>query len=329
MLSLALTFATLCYVGAQIPSPTFTSDVKLVHLDIQVTERHTGRILRSLTKEDFEIQDNDETRDIAVFEGEAVPLDAVLLMDTTGQIGRNPWGDYSEGLQAIVKQLRSGDRLAVISVGANKVFVRTGLTSDEGLITEAILQTLRDRAKLRRGRSLLYESLGEAAGLFGAKTPQVRRRVVIALTHNRAKPNQKKISRTTTALLEADATVLGLVVPGLEVRRGFRSQGVVLFPRPRTVYDESVPAGPEVLPEEHSLEPVAEDTGGELLRYGLNMVFAWSDVIDRLRSRYMAAFYAPASAKSGETRRITVRLTEAARKCGDCIVRARARYTVK
>lgn len=329
LLLLSAAVLTLPALAWQDPVPVFGSDVRLVHIDIQVTERGTGRVVRGLTKNDFELRDNGETRGIAVFETEGLPLDAVLVMDITGEIGRNPRRDYTEGLEAIVGELRTGDRLAVISADNREVYIRSGLTDDEEQAKVAIRASLRDRSKLRRGGALLYESLKQAAAVFEGKPTQARRRVVLVLTQNRTKPNRRKLDRSVSDLLEADATVMGLVVPAFRVRSGINTSVGVIF-RPPKVHKQSDPAAPNTLPEEHGLDPVADQTGGEILRFGVDVAFDWKDIMDRARSRYLAAFYAPPGARTGEVRQVSVRLTdEAARRCGDCLIRARARYTVK
>ncbi|HXG33071.1 MAG TPA: hypothetical protein VNJ11_06885 [Bryobacteraceae bacterium] len=52
--------------------------------------------------------------------------------------------------------------------------------------------------------------------------------------------------------------------------------------------------------------------------------------MERVRRRYLAGFYAPAEAATGEVREIRVRLRDQARaSCPNCVVRARSRYTVQ
>lgn len=82
------------------------------------------------------------------------------------------------------------------------------------------------------------------------------------------------------------------------------------------------------LPERGGLDPVAEDTGGEILRYSLSETPDWGAILRRVRERFLAGFCAPSG--SGNVRTLRVTLSARGRRaCPSCIVRARRAYVAR
>lgn len=325
--------------------PTFNSDVKLVNVDVQVTERGTGRVVDGLRKEDFEIRDNDEVRPLATFDSAQLPLDLILVTELTGEIGRNPGADFFKGLASIVDALHHGDRIGVVSFDDKTSEIRTPLTDDGERAETVLLNVLAERGKLKKGQgNALVDALADAAKLFGPRTAQPRRRAVLVLTHNRAKVDTTRRERVITDLLEANATVMGLVVPAIAIKRDRTPRFGTVFgpqtrPTPPVIISEKgspfPPGGPRgsgppnLHDDEHAVDAVVEATGGEMRHPPYATSVSWSETMERLRLRYMTGFYVPDNIKAGEIRHIQVRLTgKAAMSCTDCIVRGRSRYRV-
>ena len=67
-------------------APDGAVDVNLVLIDAQVIDSVSGQPLSELLrKSDFVLKDEGRVRDISVFEAENVPLDLVLVLDTSGE----------------------------------------------------------------------------------------------------------------------------------------------------------------------------------------------------------------------------------------------------
>ena len=69
--------------GAQ--QPTFKSGTQLVSLFATVTDAQK-RLVPSLTKEDFEILDNEKLQSIVFFQNEIQPITVVVMLDTSGSM---------------------------------------------------------------------------------------------------------------------------------------------------------------------------------------------------------------------------------------------------
>src|SRR6266849_10659373 len=65
--------------------PTFKSGTQLVSLFATVTDAQK-RLVPSLTKEDFEILDNEKLQSIAFFQNEIQPITVVVMLDTSGSM---------------------------------------------------------------------------------------------------------------------------------------------------------------------------------------------------------------------------------------------------
>jgi Ca-activated chloride channel homolog len=81
--ALALTGALSAVLFAQVP--TFKSGTEIVSLFVTVADAQ-GRLVPDLTKDDFEIYDNDKLQSIAYFENVIQPISVVVMLDTSGSM---------------------------------------------------------------------------------------------------------------------------------------------------------------------------------------------------------------------------------------------------
>ena len=79
-----LVVASAALLGQQQP-PMFTSGTDIVDLYVTVTDRN-NRLVRGLTQEDFEILDDGDVQEIAVFVNEVRPISVVVMLDTSASM---------------------------------------------------------------------------------------------------------------------------------------------------------------------------------------------------------------------------------------------------
>src|SRR5882762_2837459 len=65
--------------------PTFKSGTQLVSVFATVTDAQK-RLVPNLTKEDFEILDNEKLQPIVFFQNEVQPITVVVMLDTSGSM---------------------------------------------------------------------------------------------------------------------------------------------------------------------------------------------------------------------------------------------------
>jgi Ca-activated chloride channel family protein len=76
-------------VGTQdVQGPTFRSGARIVPLYVTVTDSQ-GRLVPDLTKEDFQILDNDKPQEISLFVNEVQPITVVVMLDTSASMTAN------------------------------------------------------------------------------------------------------------------------------------------------------------------------------------------------------------------------------------------------
>src|SRR5882724_1593282 len=83
LLTLALASATSPISLAQ--EPTFKSGTEIVSLFVTVADAQR-RLVPDLTKEDFEVSDNDKPQPIVYFENLVQPISVVVMLDTSGSM---------------------------------------------------------------------------------------------------------------------------------------------------------------------------------------------------------------------------------------------------
>jgi Ca-activated chloride channel family protein len=90
--------------------PTFRAGTKVVSLYATVTE--AGRLVPGLTREDFEILDNDKPQALTVFSNEVLPITVIVMLDTSGSMTASI-GILKAGAEQFLLRLLKGDRARV------------------------------------------------------------------------------------------------------------------------------------------------------------------------------------------------------------------------
>src|ERR1035437_7910776 len=84
----ALIVASVVTVASQQPSPVFRGGTQAVSLFATVTDA-TGRLIPDLTKDDFEIFDNNKPQPVTLFVNDVQFIKVVVLLDESGSMVNN------------------------------------------------------------------------------------------------------------------------------------------------------------------------------------------------------------------------------------------------
>jgi VWFA-related protein len=103
-----------CTLG-QNAVPNFKVDVPLVSLDVGVTDS-SNRPLTDLTKDDFLIYEDGDSREVKHFSAVETPYNILALFDCTGST-RESWPFLLQSLNNFLRTLRPQDRIAVAAFG--------------------------------------------------------------------------------------------------------------------------------------------------------------------------------------------------------------------
>src|SRR2546428_8532088 len=86
-----LTYATLaaCALGASgRPQPVFRGTSDAVHVFVTVTDRD-GRLVTTLTRNDFEVRDEGKPQPITLFDNTPQPIRLIVMLDVSGSMHGN------------------------------------------------------------------------------------------------------------------------------------------------------------------------------------------------------------------------------------------------
>jgi Ca-activated chloride channel family protein len=163
--------------AAQAPesNPLFRSRVDLVALTVTVQDRD-GSFVRTLGRHDFHVLEGGVEQTISVFGAGEVPVDLVLMVDTSGSMA----GQLAAAQHAatiLINSLSNKDRAAVFSFGG-RITQSVGLTNDRAALTEGI------RKMGAGGMTPLYDALYIALKEFGVPHGEIelRRRALVLLS---------------------------------------------------------------------------------------------------------------------------------------------------
>ncbi|MCA2967553.1 MAG: VWA domain-containing protein [Acidobacteriaceae bacterium] len=291
-------------VAQQGEPPLFKGGVADVQVSTQVLLK--DRAVDSLTREDFEVFDNQQLRPLVDFSRERTPLTLLLLLDRSGSMNK-----YLEQLNrasaAALAQLQPGDTVGVM-VFSREARPTLPFTTDRAAAVQGLRDAVRER-DLGSG-TLINPALLAAAAHLRAQAPPGGTRAIVIVTDNLGLNYQSPDAAAVRALHDANTGLHAIVVG-----QGRRPDGT----RSRFANPDFSPA---------NVFHIAEETGGDALRADrVDEVFP--RLIERIRSRYQLVYRAP-EGTPGEFREIRVSLTPAARvRFPGAEVRSRRGYFVQ
>jgi Ca-activated chloride channel family protein len=274
--ALALAAATLAVVPVLAhvqPPTTFRSGTKVVSLYTTVTE--AGRLVPGLTREDFEVLDNDKPRPLTVFSNEVLPITVVVMLDTSFSMTGNI-GILKEGAEQFLLRLLRGDRARVGDFN-DKIQMLSPMSGDRDELIASLANI--DFGYPTRLYDAIAEGLNELREIEG-------RKVVLVFTDG-----DDTFSRTRFGTVMDRAQTEEVMVYAIGLQGEDNINGRVVRTRP-----------------DRSLKKLAEATGGgyfELSRTD-QLTSTFTRVALELHSQYLLGF--SPEARDGKTHKLDVRV---------------------
>jgi len=299
-------------------APTFRAGVTDVSVDAAVTLDH--RSVTGLQASDFIIVDEGQEQPIVSFGQESVPLDLVLLLDTSGSMQR--WiAELADIANTALRQLRQGDRVAVVAFSGSTQ-IEQPLTTDMNSVAEAIKQAATNGpvdggTDINDAMQNTAEYLISFAKKEQAVAPGVlgRRRAIVVITDNLGFSYHAPKKSVVAQLYRANTVVYGLVIPTEMSKIIHKYTDSGKHPAPKDGF------------EVNDVFDLAKQTGGEA-QYAEHPDQIFPEMLGQIRSRYVMTYHAP-PARPGTLREIRVTLNKEARKRHrKAVVSARAGYYV-
>lgn len=292
-------------LGAQ--DPVFRAAVSVVRVDAQVLEKN--RPLANLQRQDFVLREGGAVQEIRYFSRDEEPLDLLLLLDCSRSMDAHV-SRVADSAHLALKQLKPGDRVAIMTF-TRQSRLGAGCDGDLDHVADQLDQVIRDEDF--RGGTDIHGALFDAGRFLRAEARQNARRAILIVTDDMTE-RARKDSLVIRALWQADAVLNSLVI-GYQMNGGGMLGHLVRSRPPHNV-------------DHAGVEQLSEQTGGESIR-AKDAGKALQDLFTRIRLRYSLHYHLPVDAKPGETRQISVELSDEARaRHPQALIRARRGYTV-
>ncbi|HEX7486334.1 MAG TPA: VWA domain-containing protein [Vicinamibacterales bacterium] len=256
-------------------APTFRSGTKVVSLYATVTE--TGRLVPGLTREEFEILDNDKPQKLTVFSNEVLPITVIVMLDTSGSMTGNI-EMLKAGAEQFFLRLLRGDRGRVGDFN-DKIQMVSPLTGDR----DELISSLRDVDFGYPTR--LYDAI--AAGLDELKGIEGRK-VVLVFTDGDDTASRTRFGTVLDRAQTEEVMVYAIGLQGDDVINGMHVRT-----RP-----------------DRSLKRLAEATGGGYFELSKTdqLTSTFTRVALELHSQYLLGF--SPEIRDGKTHKLEVRINK-------------------
>ncbi|HJY86309.1 MAG TPA: VWA domain-containing protein [Candidatus Acidoferrales bacterium] len=256
-------------------------DVNLVLVETTVKDK-AGRVMNGLRKEDFVLTEDNAPQQIAHFSRDELPLAVALVVDLSTSI--EPFiRPLRYATLTALKSLKPDDEVG-LSTFTGDVQQRVRLTHDKLAISDEI-EFFRTG-----GATNINRALYDAARYLRDEAPAARRVIVLVSDNVPTANDGLSPKQVVDAVLEADAAVYSLKVPGYN-------------PLPARLAAKGVPGLVNV-------GKVAAETGGEIfdIEKEGSLYLAFQALIERLKTRYTVGYYPTRKAEEGGFRKLDVRL---------------------
>jgi Ca-activated chloride channel family protein len=271
---IATVFAFSALLAAQdAQQPTFRSGTGvIVSLFATVTDREQ-RLVPDLTREDFEVLDNDRTQPLVIFQSETQPINVVVMLDTSASMTLN-LEFLKEAAEQFIIRLFPGDR-AKVGAFNDKIEVSTRFTGDRDDLNTEIRNL--DFGNGTRLFDALAAGFDELKGIEG-------RRVVLVFTDGEDTSSRIRLGHVLDRARAEEVMVYAI---------GLESEFLNQRSRP-----------------DRGLKRLAEETGGgyfELKRTN-ELAATFTRVAQELHSQYVLGF--EATQLDGRVHRLQVRMKQ-------------------
>jgi VWFA-related protein len=292
----------------QTTGPVLKVTTEAVNVYGVVRDKH-DRLIPDLTKNDFEIKEDNIPQQITYFTRETdTPLTLAIMIDTSPSQERVLDTEQREAKNFLRQVLRPKDLVCVIHFDL-EVELLQDFTAEQGLLDGAIDETvinggghgvLPSPLPTRSiGGTHLYDSIYLAANEL--MSHEVGRKVLILLTDGEDQGSQETLNKALEAAQKSDCIIYAVDI----VDRAFYGFGDMGF------HGDSV------------LRKLCEQTGGDVIKVRKigNTSAAFQKIADELRTQYLLGYTPSNPRKDSGFRKIKVRVTR-----GDYKVQTRSGY---
>jgi Ca-activated chloride channel family protein len=285
----------LAFLAAQEQQPVFRGGGETVRVFATVTDRD-GRLVTTLTRENFEVRDEGRPQPITVFDNTPRPIRLIVMLDVSGSMSGNlPL--LRDAASQLFGRLLADDAARVGSFG-HDVVISSSFTRDVSQLRAALPTSIAPDAP-----TPLWRALDDAMNAFPSEIEE--RRVVLVLSDGK---DSGPIGFRSKFVSQIEVIEQARAEDVMVYAIGMRSRGA------RPTVPGIGPGGLQAaltadLPDP-GLARVAEETGGGYteIRLGEDLGAAFARVADELHSQYLIGF--EPTVRDGKVHRIELRVAE-------------------
>jgi Ca-activated chloride channel homolog len=281
-------------LGAAAPQQTdFRGGAAVVRVFATVTDRD-GRLVTTLTQDNFEVRDDGKPQSITQFDNTPRPIRLIVMLDVSGSMEGNLPLLRAAGAQLFARL--GPDDVARVGAFGHEVTISPSFTHDPNELGSALPTSIAPDAP-----TPLWRAIDQAVDGFG--NPDERRKVILVLSDGK---DTGPLSLRQRPMSQAEV-----------IDRSRRDDVMIYAVGMRSRSSSSMPPGigrgglqammMADMPDP-GLARVAEETGGGYIeiRFGQELGAAFAGVADELHSQYLLGF---APKRDGKAHDINVRVT--------------------
>jgi len=289
-----LTACVLVVLGANAQQPVFRGAGDAVRVFVTVADRD-GRLLTTLTRDEFEVRDDGKPQPITQFDNTPRPLRLIVMLDVSGSMEGNL--PLLRGAAAQLFARLRADDVARVGAFGHEITISPLFTHDLDALQAALPSAIAPDAP-----TPLWRAIDEALNAFGDADD--KRPVILVLSDGK---DTGPLSFRQRPVSQA------------EVIDRVRREDVMIYAvgmRSRSRRSSPPGIGPGGLQSmlladmpDPGLARVAEETGGGYteIRFGQDLGAAFEAVADELHTQYLLGFAPPK--RDGKLHDISVRVT--------------------
>jgi len=291
-------------------------DVRLVNVIATVTDDR-GRYVRTLTAEDFIVEEDGRPQKVSHFSQDSgVPISVGVLLDISGSMDRK-LRTAVDAVDRFADRIHKDDEIFLMTF-ANEPVLRQDFTNDRSNLFHSLHKIL------PTGGTALYDALRE--GLAKIRLGSHDKRAILLITDGQDTSSATNLDQVLRTVRESELIVYCLgISPSPRAQRPERRSST--WPLPPFFSRKSRSSGRREEVDMNVLRAIADSSGGGafLLSEGLvgvssaQMERVLDTVAEELRSQYTLGYY-PTHADDGQYHSIRIRT-----KKGN-VVRARKGY---
>jgi Ca-activated chloride channel family protein len=271
--------------------PTFRAGSDQVRVFATVLD-HDGRLVTTLTKEQFEVRDEGKPQPLTLFDNTPQAIHLIVMLDVSGSMEGNLQllRDASDELFARLRH----DDLARVGTFGHDVKISEAFTHDRGELRAALPTEISPDAT-----SPLWRGLDQPISAFG-KEPDERRAILVLSDGKDSGPVGFDRHVASQGGVIDRAREQDVMIYAVGMRSRMRPTGRAMDMR--TMMLEDLP--------DPGLARVAEETGGGYLeiRGNVDLGAAFARVADELHAQYLLGYVPPK--RDGKVHAVEVRVSE-------------------